>query len=138
MKIYTSYFAKVKELRQCDIVPISIARWSPRFYSGERYIYLAPPAYLLKGDYTRDEYISIYKSEVLQKLNAKALEKAFSQVYGGKDIALLCYEAPSDFCHRHLVAEWLKENGIDVEEFSKDIKVQKEENKEEDRQLSLF
>ena len=23
------------------------------------------------------------------------------------DIALVCYEKPGDFCHRHLVASWL-------------------------------
>ena len=31
-------------------------------------------------------------------------------------IALICYEKPSEFCHRHLVADWLKEYGIEVEE----------------------
>ena len=33
------------------------------------------------------------------------------------DIALICYEKPSDFCHRHLVADWLIERGFDVEEY---------------------
>jgi hypothetical protein len=35
----------------------------------------------------------------------------------GKDIALVCYEKPEDFCHRHLVAEWLKKFGYCCEEF---------------------
>ncbi len=29
---------------------------------------------------------------------------------------LLCYEKTGDFCHRHLVAEWLREAKFDVEE----------------------
>lgn len=32
-------------------------------------------------------------------------------------IALICYEKPSDFCHRHLVAEWLNQNGYKCEEW---------------------
>ena len=34
-----------------------------------------------------------------------------------KDVVLLCYEKPPQFCHRHLVAKWLeKELNIKVEE----------------------
>ena len=33
-------------------------------------------------------------------------------------IALVCYEKPSDFCHRHLVAKWINENtNIEVREY---------------------
>lgn len=32
-----------------------------------------------------------------------------------KDICLVCYERPSDFCHRRLVADWLIENGFKCE-----------------------
>ena len=36
---------------------------------------------------------------------------------GAKDIALVCYEKPNDFCHRHLVGKWLRENGIECREW---------------------
>lgn len=29
----------------------------------------------------------------------------------------MCYEKSEDFCHRHLVAEWLTGAGFPVEEF---------------------
>lgn len=29
-----------------------------------------------------------------------------------KDIVFVCYEKPGDFCHRHLLAEWLTFNGF--------------------------
>lgn len=46
------------------------------------------------------------------------LEEMVRKQYGkNKDIALVCYEKPSDFCHRHLVAKWLKENEYNVEEW---------------------
>lgn len=35
----------------------------------------------------------------------------------GKDICLICYEKPNDFCHRHLVADWFRENGYEAVEF---------------------
>ena len=38
---------------------------------------------------------------------------------GDEDIALICYEKPSDFCHRHLVAEWFRNHGHNCEEWTK-------------------
>ena len=35
-------------------------------------------------------------------------------------IILLCYEKPDDFCHRHLVAQWLTEHGYDTQEIEFD------------------
>lgn len=31
-------------------------------------------------------------------------------------IALVCYEKSGDFCHRHIVADWLNQAGYDVKE----------------------
>lgn len=44
-------------------------------------------------------------------------------VWVNKDwhIALICYERPTDFCHRHLVSKWLNENHIECKEFTKNI-----------------
>lgn len=33
-------------------------------------------------------------------------------------IVLLCYEKPNDFCHRHLVSNWLHDV-IDIKEYNK-------------------
>lgn len=34
-----------------------------------------------------------------------------------KDVVLLCYESAGDFCHRHILADWITENlGIQVKE----------------------
>lgn len=35
----------------------------------------------------------------------------------GKKICLICFEKPTDFCHRHLVADWLTKNGFQCEEY---------------------
>lgn len=50
----------------------------------------------------------------------------------GNDVALVCYEKPGEFCHRRIVAEWLKETaGITVEEYEP-------QDKKTFNQLSLF
>ena len=41
--------------------------------------------------------------------------KAFAEFLDG--YVLCCYEKSTDFCHRHLVAEWLIRNGIKCEEY---------------------
>ena len=38
---------------------------------------------------------------------------------GGGDFALVRYESPNKFCHRHLVANWLTENGYASREYVK-------------------
>lgn len=32
-------------------------------------------------------------------------------------VALICYEKPSDFCHRHLIAKWLRAYGVECTEW---------------------
>ena len=108
--IQTSYFAKYKGDNG-----ISIARFSLKWFKGESYIRLAPPSWLLNKyknkQVTEEEYKELYYTYVLNKENAQ-------EVYNDLDgKVLLCYEISSDFCHRHIVAEWLsKELNIVVEE----------------------
>ncbi|MDV6237535.1 DUF488 domain-containing protein [Leptospira ellisii] len=113
MKIYTSYFGNARKLPE-EILPISIARYA-RYWGGLKFLPLAPDSDTLKmeiQEYTKryaDKLSKLEVGEVLEEL------KALSQ---GKNIALLCYEKPGDFCHRRLVAEWIeRETGIEVPEY---------------------
>lgn len=119
MKIYTSYFAKLRSLPE-NIVPISICGKAPDWYTGLQYKKLAPKYGFFmewKKTHDNDYYIEHFDSEVLNLLDAKTIYEELSKMSGGKDIALICYEKPSDFCHRHLVAKWLTKNGIPCEEY---------------------
>ena len=74
----------------------------------------------LTGD--NEQYIKCFKEQVLNTLKAdEVVFELIDTVYylngTDMDIALVCYEKPGDFCHRHLVAEWLRENGYDCEEY---------------------
>ena len=67
-----------------------------------------------------ERYIKRYEREVLSKLNIDELNQIFNTILqesGKEHIALICYEKSSDFCHRHILARWLNERGIECKEF---------------------
>lgn len=122
MKIYTSYFANLKNLEKDDIVPIGICCYPPKWFKGPNLRAIAPsPDILEKCKSSHAEYEKRYRTEVLLLFkDANILLERISFISGGKDAALCCYEKPSDFCHRHILAKWLEEQtGIKVEEFEK-------------------
>ena len=120
--IYTSYFAKLKYLLK-DIVPIYICVKCPEWYKGIQYKVLAPKYKFFmewKKNGDNDYYIEHFQKEVLDTLEVENVINRLYELSEGKDICLLCYEKPNDFCHRHLVANWLKENKIECEEYKYD------------------
>lgn len=119
--IYTSYFAKLKSLPD-NIIPISICGKAPDWYKGLQYKKLAPKYdFFIKWKDNRDNdyYTKCFNEQVLGKLDPQktAYELLITTSGDKKDVCLLCYEKPSDFCHRHLVADWLNKNGIKCEEW---------------------
>lgn len=122
MKLYTSYFARLRQLRAAGIVPISIARYTPR-WAGKiaRIESLAPSENTLlryKGDHDEAAYTERYMLGFANRA-ASDLVQQIERISGGADVALCCYEKPGDFCHRHLVAAWLRGNGVKCEEWRK-------------------
>ena len=112
----TSYFARLKEIEN----PISICGKAPDWYKGPQFKKLAPKLWFFElyksGEITSEEYTEAYYAEVLNHLDPQEIVNKLIQVYNTKDFTLICYEKPEDFCHRHLVAEWLKNAGYDIEE----------------------
>lgn len=118
MKIYTTYFAHLKKI-DANIVPISIARYNPKGYIGKTYSYLSPTASILfdfKQDSDEKRYKERYYTDILNRLKLDRVLNDLNIIGNGKDIALVCYEKSESFCHRHIVAEWLNNNGIECEE----------------------
>lgn len=126
--IYTSYFAKLKALPN-NIIPISICAKVPSWYEGLQYKKLAPKYDFFmkwKENHDNDYYIKCFNEQVLNKLNVLTVIKdlidlipqdLISEHGLNKTICLVCYEKPSDFCHRHLVADWLNKNGFTCKEY---------------------
>lgn len=142
--IYTTYFANLKNLDHLNSCPIAICGKSPDGYKGLEYKKLAPKWWFFKQwkeNHNNNFYTVHFYEEVLNPLSAEqviedfrvminnmyncGIRKEIESIPGYKwwehvpfDIYLVCYEKPGDFCHRHLVADWLTANGIKVEEAS--------------------
>lgn len=117
--IYTTYFAKLRFLPD-GIVPISICGKVPNGYKGLQFRSLSPKYdFFTKWKETRDDiyYIRCYKEKVLSRLKASDVASTLYGMSNGQDVALVCYEKTGDFCHRHIVADWLRENGIPCNEY---------------------
>lgn len=123
MNIYTSYFAKVKQLQESGFNNlVCVAGYAPKFFydtpNARFYPELAPRKIWWREWHDRnlgnDWYTQQYYETVLAKLNT---EKVLADL--GDNAVMLCYEKPGDFCHHHIIADWLHKNtGIEVKEIS--------------------
>jgi uncharacterized protein (DUF488 family) len=115
--IYTSYFSSKKYNKEQGI---SIARYN-KFWQGESYPGLYPSTNLLNWwkSLTKEEqeseerqhsYFEAYNEETLAPLDPHKVAAELNNKI------LLCYEKSEDFCHRHIVAAWLRHYGYEAEE----------------------
>ena len=123
--IYISYFGKIKDFPS-NFEPICIARWKPKWYHGKALLSLAPSDQLLrwwraadKNALNWNKYRMIFEDEVLLGRNPHSIEKMIKQAAGDKIPVLVCFEK-GGYCHRHLIAAWLRKNGIKCEEWKND------------------
>ena len=123
--IYTSYFAKLSKIPS-NITPIAICGKSPEWYKGIQYKKLAPKYDFFmkwKENHDNDYYIKCFNEQVLDKTDILTVIRDLIDLSNadgglvGKNICLICYEKPSDFCHRHLVADWLNKNSFECKEW---------------------
>ena len=117
--IYTTYFANLKKL-PANITPVSICAKAPEWYHGWQYKALAPKyGFFMRWKETHDNdyYVRCFNAEVLDTLFCEKVLQDFSVISTG-DIALVCYEKPTDFCHRHLVSAWFRKHGIPCQEWA--------------------
>ena len=123
--IYTTYFGNIKNLPE-SITPIAICGGLPKSWGGLSYKALAPKYSFWsqwKETHDNEYYIEQYQKLVLSKLTQEGVVNDLSEMSGTKDFALVCYEKPKDFCHRHLVSKWLIEGGFECTEYFPDQKM---------------
>ena len=109
--MFTGYFAQYKFYKEHGLQPVSISRVTPQ---GMPYFPSLPelaPSYDLirgikEGRLTQEEYTTAYK-EHLSKLRKEDILARLSEIGDLSKLVLCCYEKPHDFCHRHIVADWL-------------------------------
>ncbi|PWM31523.1 MAG: hypothetical protein DBX58_06265 [Clostridiales bacterium] len=117
--IYTSYFGKLKKIPD-SIILIAICAKCPEWYMGLTYKKLAPSYQILmdwKKTKNEEQYIRDFNEQILGKLDVKQVCQELQDLAQNQKIVLLCYERAEDFCHRHLVAKWMRDNGIDCGEW---------------------
>ena len=108
--ILTSNFKIAGHLPQAVAISLGV----PRGWRGARCTVLAPPRPLIKI-MDPETFMPLYKAQVLDKLDPHKIIKDL----GGDNFILLCWEDPGVFCHRRVVAAWMrKETGVLVEEFN--------------------
>lgn len=96
---------------------VSISAKAPDYFRGRWYPKLAPTWEMINGikhgGWTEADYTDAYMHTVLAYLDA---DEVVDDLFDGS--ILLCYEVSSDFCHRHIAAEWIQqETGIIVREW---------------------
>ena len=126
LRIYTSYFGAIDKFPS-TFEPIAICGGIPNWYSGKWIKKLAPSWSIWKEwhDSTapdkNEHYVSRFIPERLDKLDVQNVLNEIIELVGSKTPCLLCYEKPDEFCHRHLVADWLNKSGLAVvSEFNSD------------------
>ena len=130
-QIYTSYFSKIKEIKECFDRPyfISIARYINddilKHIHGTIKEFIPSPNLLndyKSGLINEEDYTKIYLDELssnLFDLDIKLFFDSFNGQYDG--IFLLCYEGKDKFCHRHILSKYLNENyRMNIVEWSKE------------------
>ena len=114
MRIYTSYFGRLEKLKEAGVYPIGICCYPPEWFRGyPNFMQLGPTPDILATCKKKPElYRDRYYKEVLANINEKffdEMKSRFSMFSKGADVAMLCYETPDEFCHRHLLAEYLND-----------------------------
>ena len=124
MKLWTSNYGKSGG----DPNAVSISRGVPNWFKGRKYRKLNPSSTSFNIQ-DQKMFTEAYQREVLDKLDPH-------EVVGelGDGAVLLCYEPATKFCHRQVVAQWLRDAGYDVDEVKsrkqKTAPVQKEARRE--------
>lgn len=121
MKILTSYFAKIPKMDRRISEPVSIARFTPKWYIGEKCLELAPSAETLLA-YKEDGDWEKFKSRYLEELrhvNPHEVHRKLKELGRGKNVVLVCFEKDYFKCHRSICAKWLREKlGVSVQELN--------------------
>lgn len=118
MKLLTSYYGKAQKLRKENVLVVNIATKKPNWFFGISYEKLFPERGMLRLDEV--EYTKRYEA-ILSRLPPMQVYRDLDMMmrnYGASAVALVCWEKPEKFRHRHLVAKWFKEKlGMDVKEY---------------------
>lgn len=120
--LYTSYYAIHKnptiQTPEGELPAVSISVRPPNWFNGDHYSPLAPTWDLVNryksGKIDQRQYTKEYLALLKANANIEKILKTFKH-----GAVFLCYEKPTDFCHRQIAAVWVHEqSGLYVPELS--------------------
>lgn len=125
-KVITAAVSHLKDM-ECDVV-WRITRAGPTIKGVKRVLDFAPSNALFdhyqhewKGR-DPEQWWPLYERRFVKYLadhrNGRTVELLQQLVRSGKTVALVCFCSDSRYCHRSLVARFLRDKGLPVEEFS--------------------
>ena len=102
--LFTSNYARNGNHPDAVSISVTVPRWYPQL---EHYPDLAPTWAIVKDYKDKRTNIKQYTTQYLDLLQSRNVSplKVAEDLHGR---IMLCYEKPTDFCHRHLVAFWLE------------------------------
>lgn len=112
MDIFTSSFNKSKGLDPSKYLVVSISRFPPKWFQGVRCFEFAPSMQLLNDFHdgmAQCLYAYRYRYEVLERGDVHKVFEWLAGLSKGRDIVLCCFEPAGRFCHRRLLADYVKE-----------------------------
>ena len=108
MAIYTSYFGNYRKFPEGAAV-IGITRKPPK--NVKNWLLLAPSERLFAEFKTNKITEHAYKNQYLKQLNSLNKEEIINKLneinQKYNNVILCCYEKKENFCHRHILADWL-------------------------------
>jgi len=109
--IFTSYYGNWRKFKNNDLVPISIAKFLPSYVDYKELKLFAPSNKLLylwrRGKLTWEEYERIYFELLRSESRIKNIEEVLIKLDAKGLYVLLCYEKPTDHCHRFLLPKFV-------------------------------
>lgn len=131
IKFFTSYYANIPNLEGYFLISISGGitpeiekvidkhdkRMAPNLSLFSQYK-KSQEIKDVSTSFNEERYVKRFKKEVLSNIEINSFIEEYKNIYAEhkKDIVFLCYEKPEDFCHRHIVQEFLNENGFKTSE----------------------
>ena len=117
--LYIGYIAKTEQYIQQGLKPVCIARFSPKWLNVDKWTIFAPSVELLtkfkNGEVDESQYKTLYLSELNRQ---KSMIDTIVKFANLDNVVMVCYEKPNKFCHRIILAEYLKLNyDLDVKEY---------------------
>jgi hypothetical protein len=118
MKVYTSYYGKLRLIDTKIYEPIAISLTVPNSVSLINCRKLNPNPedfhrYKQTGNWS--VFREAYQTK-LDRYSQRDIEDSLIYLSKGKIPVLLCWEKECECCHRSIIAEWLNKVGIQCEE----------------------